>query len=34
VVWFLIGVAIYAGYGYRHSLLHPATPRTRDDADR
>jgi APA family basic amino acid/polyamine antiporter len=21
VVWFLVGVAIYAGYGYRHSLL-------------
>jgi APA family basic amino acid/polyamine antiporter len=23
VVWFLIGVAIYASYGYRHSLLRP-----------
>jgi APA family basic amino acid/polyamine antiporter len=21
VVWFFVGVAIYAAYGYRHSLL-------------
>ncbi len=23
VVWFLVGVAVYAAYGYRHSLLRP-----------
>ncbi len=24
IVWFLVGAAIYAAYGYRHSLLRPA----------
>jgi APA family basic amino acid/polyamine antiporter len=23
VIWFLVGVAVYAAYGYRHSLLRP-----------
>jgi basic amino acid/polyamine antiporter, APA family len=23
IVWFLVGIAIYAAYGYRHSLLRP-----------
>jgi APA family basic amino acid/polyamine antiporter len=26
VVWFLVGVAVYAAYGYRHSLLRPDEP--------
>jgi APA family basic amino acid/polyamine antiporter len=23
VLWFVVGVAVYASYGYRHSLLRP-----------
>ena len=26
VVWFLVGAAVYAAYGYRHSLLRPDKP--------
>ncbi len=26
VVWFLVGVGVYAAYGYRHSLLRPDGP--------
>jgi APA family basic amino acid/polyamine antiporter len=26
VVWFLVGAAVYAAYGYRHSLLRPSEP--------
>ncbi len=32
-IWFLLGLAVYAAYGYRHSLLHPGSPR-RQGADR
>jgi APA family basic amino acid/polyamine antiporter len=32
-VWFLLGLAVYAAYGYRHSLLHPGSPR-RQHAER
>jgi APA family basic amino acid/polyamine antiporter len=28
--WFLLGVVVYALYGYRHSLLHPGSPRRTD----
>jgi len=29
IVWFLVGVGVYAAYGYRHSLLRPQAERGR-----